>query len=241
MRTKEEEECETCKKEIDRVQIRSVKSLDVCFMVDFTNTMDYSMEAVKRQLDHFLNNVRLRYPDSVIKVSLVGYRDIDDEKPFVIKDFTTNPSDISAIIEMEKGEGGGDIPEDVRGALMEVRKLSWSSDRRILVHITDAPAHGNRYHSLDVYDKHSHQLVPGDESCEDILVDLSRNGVCYLLITICKESTDLMAQVFRNELERHNFSMEYSAIGDSKEEADKIFLLIERFVFTSLRSADDTD
>jgi len=210
-------------------------------MIDFTNTMDNSMKVVKRQLDHFLNNVRLRYPESVIKVSLVGYRDIGDEKPFVIKDFTTNPLDISSVIEMEKAEGGGDIPEDIRGALLEVRKLSWSSERRILVHITDAPPHGNRYHSSDVRDFFPHQPGQDEESCEDILVDLSRYGVCYLLITTCKQSTDLMARVFRDELERHNFSMEYSAIGGSEEDADKIFFLIERFVFTSLRSADDTD
>jgi len=212
-------------------------------MIDFTNTMELCMEAVKLQLTHFLENVRNRFPESEIRVSLVGYRDlIDREKRFVIKDFSIDPAEISSVLETEKAEGGGDIPEDVLGALLEVKKLNWQSERRVLVHITDAPCHGANYHDFkdDIY-PYNDAAGYDDQLCEEILSELNEKGVRYLLITKNSRATDKMALVFRDALEDRGFSMEYCAIDNVGQDPEKIFDLIERFVFTSLRSADETD
>ena len=48
-----------------------------------------------------------------------------------------------------RAEGGGDIPEDVYGALEAARGLNWAqAGHEILVHVLDAPPHGSAFHDL---------------------------------------------------------------------------------------------
>ena len=61
---------------------------------------------------------------------------------------------VTAVIAAAVASGGGDFPEDVSGGLQKCTDLSWASRTRIIVHIADAPAHGEEYHDGSFGDNH---------------------------------------------------------------------------------------
>lgn len=70
--------------------------------------------------------------------------DYEDEGRIVRVDFCESDkiNDILDVIRDQDASGGGDSPEDLLSAMHTVRSLSWQSDLRFCVVITDAEAHG---------------------------------------------------------------------------------------------------
>ena len=58
------------------------------------------------------------------------------EDPTVIKEFAAKLA----------ATGGGDAPEDLVGGWRQALDLDWKAGTRVLIHITDAPCHGKKYH-----------------------------------------------------------------------------------------------
>lgn len=91
-----------------------------------------------------------------IRISFVGYRDINDKNIFYHLPFNTDVGLVKEVIGRVKADGGDDIPEDVQGGLKMALMQDWTEEaiKRIVL-ITDAPAHGNQYHQLkrDQYPK----------------------------------------------------------------------------------------
>ena len=82
------------------------------------------------------NNVR-------ILLSIMMYRDQNDEYITLYNDFT---EDINAQLEFlnaQSAQGGGDFPEAVEVAFAKAAAQQWTSgtSTKILVHVADAPAH----------------------------------------------------------------------------------------------------
>ena len=67
-------------------------------------------------------------------------------------------------IARSKATGGGDEPEDVAGGLKKMLSLSWKGDTRIIIHIADAPAHGEEYTPDGCGDSHPGPQDP-DRTC----------------------------------------------------------------------------
>jgi hypothetical protein len=184
-------------------------------MIDLTRTMSSGMDGVHRALLPFIKSIKDKFPKKTVRLSLVGYRDVGDEHPFVVLDFTQEPNEVADLIRFATLTGGGDIPEDVLGALLKVEALQWVGSRRFLIHITDAPCHGIRYHVLgeqkDLYPKENPYDV-GTETCESKLLNLCKKNVRYLLISINKVQTDKMAGVFEKYLNDHHIDMIYHPV-----------------------------
>ena len=65
-------------------------------------------------------------------------------------------------------KGGGDIPEDwVGGYDLALKKLSWRSGNRLIIHIADAGAHGTEYTSGDKYSSEGPKLDKYIKECSD--------------------------------------------------------------------------
>jgi len=96
----------------------------------------------------------------LLRLALVPFRDLRDaalpchhfvEVPINVTSDTVDAFNDEQTVKLLnalnalKAEGGGDIPEDVFGALRKCTQLAWSARVRYAVLITDAPPHGVRF------------------------------------------------------------------------------------------------
>lgn len=127
----------------------STMTVDICFCLDCTGSMSRWLEAAKAQMTDVIDGIQKRiatnYPSVVLKLrfAIVGYRDVNDQPQFFIHDFTEDVGKIHQFLKNLKAQGGGDVAEDVLGALDQCLNMTWSeTNARFIVLITDAPGHG---------------------------------------------------------------------------------------------------
>ena len=139
------------KKEIDEVMkaLNDVESVDVCFMMDCTTSMEEYIEEMKERIFETIKLLKSRFPNLNIRLAFVGYRDLNlpKDEQFSILDFT-NEKVFYSFVSMVECDGGGDVCEDVLGGLEKTIQLNWKQSLRILIHIGDCPSHGQLYHYL---------------------------------------------------------------------------------------------
>ncbi|CAF3836916.1 unnamed protein product [Rotaria sp. Silwood1] len=124
-------------------------TIDICFCLDCTGSMSRWLAAVKGQMHTIMNSIqndiKVKYPSLklALRFAIVAYRDIKDRPPITKIDFTEKTEDVMKFLNGITASGGGDIPEDVLGALDTCLTLNWSkTNARFIVLITDAPGHG---------------------------------------------------------------------------------------------------
>ena len=76
----------------------------------------------KEKVVEIVNLINSIYGNSIrLRLSFVGYRDIQDTPRFSIQPFTTDPVELKDFIAKNAtASGGGDFPEDVAGGLEKV-------------------------------------------------------------------------------------------------------------------------
>ncbi|CAF2142093.1 unnamed protein product [Rotaria magnacalcarata] len=100
---------------------------------------------------HPLSDLKLK-----LRFAIVGYRDISDRPQFFFQDFTDEATKIINFLNGLTASGGGDIPEDVLGALNQCLTLTWSNtNARFIVLITDAPSHEPELNENLTIDQHA--------------------------------------------------------------------------------------
>lgn len=133
-----------------KVKLSESVSVDLCIMLDCTGSMGSYIEMSKNKIKDIIDEVKKAYPDSEIRLSIVGYRDFCDSKRFEILPFTPKIETAKTFLTKLRADGGGDTPEDVNGAFQKALfDLKWESSVRLLTHVADAPCHGKEFHSCD--------------------------------------------------------------------------------------------
>jgi hypothetical protein len=169
--------------------------IKMCFLLDCTYSMEPWIVAAKRQVAAIVNRTLDEYPNVVFNVAFVGYRDFGDTTPFVSVPFTSNIQSFLSQIDGIHSEGGGDIAEDVAGGLTHVADLNWGdADIRVLVHIADAPAHGNQFHGPNISDRFPQNDFGLLENVGRLIVA----GIDYTFIRTNRD-TDIMTNKFIHE------------------------------------------
>ena len=87
--------------------------LEVCLMLDCTASMMSWINRSKDTLKEILQNIREQYKGLKIRVSFVGYRDINDYNRFDVFAFSEDIDACVKFISKENASGGADAPEDV--------------------------------------------------------------------------------------------------------------------------------
>ncbi|CAF2984319.1 unnamed protein product, partial [Rotaria sp. Silwood2] len=139
---------------IQNGQLPSNITIDICFCLDCTGSMSRWLAAVKGQMKTIMEGiqgeVKVKYPSLKLQLrfAIVAYRDLKDKPPIMKIDFTEKTDDVMKFLNGITASGGGDIPEDVLGALDTCLTLNWSkTNARFIVLITDAPGHGPELHN----------------------------------------------------------------------------------------------
>eukprot|EP01022_Parablepharisma_sp_SALTPOND_P014750 TRINITY_DN2034_c0_g1_i1.p1 TRINITY_DN2034_c0_g1~~TRINITY_DN2034_c0_g1_i1.p1 ORF type:complete len:358 (-),score=37.48 TRINITY_DN2034_c0_g1_i1:68-1012(-) len=130
--------------------------VDVVFMCDCTSSMSSFIEAAKATVRKMVAEFREQYSDSSIFVGFIAYRDHGDPDILETLELTGDMEEAYKFINKLVATGGGDIPEAVADALdVAANKMQWREESlKLLIHILDAPAHGNTLHSChDSYPK----------------------------------------------------------------------------------------
>jgi hypothetical protein len=166
----------------------------LAFVLDCTASMQPWIHEAKTKIHEIINSNRNQYPFADFEIALVAYRDHGDDIRFRIVDFS-DPERIVDTLRNVQAEGGQDEAEDIAGALERTTNLTWGpSDVRLLFHIADAPAHGEKFHTINVSDNYSQGDPDGKDPC-DSLVTLAELNVEYTFVRINK-TTDKMTTLF---------------------------------------------
>jgi len=180
-----------------------IANLDVCFMMDCTGSMQPYIDRARNKVKEIIEEVKQQYPESEVKVGIVGYRDIGDYNQFEILPFTNDIPSAKTFLDKISASGGNDCPEDVNGGFQNVLyKMQWEGQARMIVHIADAPCHGKTFHDTHDYHPNGHK---DDIAWEVIFKHMVDNHMDYLFMKILPQ-TDKMFEKFKQIAEEQGAS-----------------------------------
>ena len=143
---------------------------DILFIVDATGSMGPYITAAKEETKNMSEQLRQKYPDKMFQYGYIFYRDPIDSKEdkHEVIDLTDNVNSFPEKIGKIGATGGGDIPEDWAGAYkLAHEKITWRNGIKMIIHLTDAGAHGKRFTLSDKYPEEEEKLILQLENCAD--------------------------------------------------------------------------
>lgn len=117
--------------------------VQIAFMVDATGSMGDELEFLKMDLKKVINEVQKTNNQLKISTATVFYRDEGDEYVVKHSPFTEDINQTTEFISQQRADGGGDFPEAVDKALVQLNQLQWQPEARtrIAFLVLDAPPH----------------------------------------------------------------------------------------------------
>ena len=105
-------------------------------MLDATTSMGKNLRAVEENIASVVLRVKDAFTNITVRVALVAYRDHSEGSfEFKIMDFTRNVSEFIDVLNTVRPYKGGDIPEDVLGALDKTIRLNWTASNKLFFQI----------------------------------------------------------------------------------------------------------
>ncbi|KAI8806189.1 hypothetical protein BJ742DRAFT_774438 [Cladochytrium replicatum] len=201
---------------------RNKTAIDIAFILDLTTSMEPWLAQVSYKIKEIMSTIETRWPDSIARVAFIGYQDFDViGKPYyVVKDFTT-AEELQSTLATLRCDGGNDYCEDVLGAMLKVRELSWAAKTRLVIFVADAPAHHNYFHDCGAQnDRYFNSPDPagyGPEDMKGVLRYLANSDIemhCFKL----QARTDKMERRFKEILNRYAADLYVHHIDQKPEE-----------------------
>ena len=117
--------------------------VQIAFMVDATGSMGDELEFLKMDLKKVITEVQKTNTQLKISTGTVFYRDEGDEYVVKHSPFTEDINQTTEFISLQRADGGGDFPEAVDKALVQLNQLQWQPEARtrIAFLVLDAPPH----------------------------------------------------------------------------------------------------
>ena len=117
--------------------------VQIAFMVDATGSMGDELEFLKMDLKKVIAEVQKTNTQLKISTATVFYRDEGDEYVVKHSPFTEDINQTTEFISQQRADGGGDFPEAVDKALIQLNQLQWQpkARTRIAFLVLDAPPH----------------------------------------------------------------------------------------------------
>ena len=171
---------------------------DILFLVDATGSMSQYITAAKEETKNISDQLRKLYPEKMFKYGYIFYRDPidskDDKHEFI--DLTDDVNSLPGKIGQIYATGGGDSPEDWVGAYkLANEKISWRNGTKVIMHLTDAGAHGKLFTSNDRYPEEESKLIFELEK-------LAKKGIKIFGYTIteeCQQSFNECSKIYRSK------------------------------------------
>ena len=148
------------------------------------------------------------HDESQRSYAFIGYRERDERNEFI--DFTSDKDEIINRIKCVKENGGDDSAEDIEHALqMFCDDITFAQGGTLLIiHIADAPCHGEIYHDPSISDNHP----DWSNKIPKLLKKISDNFNCGYWFIKLNNSTDKMVREFNKILKRDCPASEFNEI-----------------------------
>ena len=105
-------------------------------MMDATASMGRNIASARRNVANIVNRIKSTFKSATVRVALVAYRDYTEgRRRFEILDFTDNVPRFVAFMGRVRAFRGGDISEDVLGALDKTINLNWKAPNKLFFQI----------------------------------------------------------------------------------------------------------
>ena len=146
------------------------KNFDILYMIDGTGSMSPYIEAAKKKCIEISEELERNYIKKLnFKYGMIFYRDpIDvnsDKHEAFYLDYINN---VKEKIKSVKAYGGGDGPEDWVGAFkiaLNTDIIRWRRGIKLIIHIADAPAHGDEFAGKKNYTEEGPKLIEQIKNC----------------------------------------------------------------------------
>ena len=216
--------------------------VDICFVCDITLSMDYFVKKIKsiiKYLIDYIGNLTL----FKARISFVGFRDrkyVNKEgkaELVLVKDFTSDVSDMEKFIDEIVCDGGDDWCEDVVAGFEAALNLNWKSDILIVCGLLDAPAHGTRYHNSDFSDDYPNDHK--DSTLEKIMYHYRKNNIRLYLLKL-DSGLDIMIKKMEEYYNSYRHKIETIEIYEKndtetkKKEIEKKLTKFQKSISSSL-------
>jgi len=180
--------------------------------MDCTGSMGSYIRMCQEKINLIVDIIIKDNPNTNIKIAFVGYRDHKDS-PVKPLSFTSNVTDVKLFISQVSAQGGNDIPEDVCGGFRTAINLSWKSSHRLMILITDAPCHGDMYHTVsDDYPKGDpNGLIP------EVLLTEAVNKNIEVFFARINHSTDKMTTLWQKHLRQGGNSLTVFSLANDND------------------------
>jgi len=128
---------------LDETLPSPTNQVQIAFVVDATGSMGDELEFLKMDLKKVINEVQKTNTQLKISTATVFYRDEGDEYVVKHSPFTEDINQTTEFISQQRADGGGDFPEAVDKALVQLNQLQWQPEARtrIAFLVLDAPPH----------------------------------------------------------------------------------------------------
>ena len=156
------------------------QKLDIVYMIDSTGSMSSWIKGVKEKCVEILNKLNENKMFEMIDIKFGGvfYRDpIDEEGDIHEHQELGSVEDLKIKLETIKAKGGGDTPEDWKGAYdiaLDNLTMKWRNDSiKIIFHIADAGAHTLRFSDGD--EKHNNPEY--EQGLVNLILKCAKNNI----------------------------------------------------------------
>ena len=157
-------------------------SVDVLFVIDATGSMHNWIKAANEKAEDIAADLRFHHQRTKFRFGCVCYRDnvADSNDKNQSFDFDEEIENLSLFFEdVEAGCGGQDGPEDWVGALNDAFSLKWEAEKKIIIWLADASAHGARFGGGNKFPQEEAKLIP-------LVEKLATDGYIFTGIAIKK-------------------------------------------------------
>jgi len=195
----------------------AVDSIDIVYCIDATGSMSSWIQAARTKAQTISENAQNSYPQISFLFGAILYRDPIDSSSDINAYYqpTNNINNLASWMNNEKATGGGDGPEDWVGAYnIFFNQISWRERAaRLIIHIADAPAHGEYWCGSSNHQDQEPLLRP--------LVDrLVRENIFFYAIDVsqgAKRSFERIQSVYNSQGKNsyYNYTPLSSGSGDS--------------------------
>jgi myosin protein heavy chain len=185
---------------VDAINIINQSRLDLLFIIDITNSMDYYLDEAKNGMLGMIKEIQKQCAGSGIFLGFIGYKDFSDldfGEKYINLEFTNKYESLIENIKYLKAEGGGDVAEDLCGGLEMGQNKEWSGKSRFAILVTDAPCHGKKYHDLAEDEDNFPEGDKKKRNIEDYIKFFAENEISLYCLKI-NNTTDKMFKIFKD-------------------------------------------
>lgn len=201
------------------------RRLDILFIIDSTNSANTHLESIKKKFNEMIKDICSKCPTALIYIGFIGYTDfseLDLGDNYIDIDFTDEKEEISKKIETLEPHGGGDEPEDLAGAFDLALQKHWEGFSRFAILATDAPCHGNEFHSKEMKDNYP-EGDPEHRDIKELVRKFAQKNISLFCVKI-DDITKQMFDIFEKEYEKgkHNDSSSQFTIQSCRDLCETI-------------------